>query len=104
MAIATTRTELGESFSEGARLLWLAMQERGWSQGQLTKALEAKPGMVSRWLYGDTKPGWDWAEKIREVVGIAFDAWAMKPTASFVPPAARESGDATVANTSKPAA
>ena len=90
MAIVATRTHLGSQFSEGARLLWVAMESRGWSQGQLTKAVAARPGVVPRWLYGDTKPSWDWAKKISGLFGIALEAWTLEPTAPFVPPAARE--------------
>jgi hypothetical protein len=90
MGIATTRTHLGEQFSEGARLLWLAMEERGWSQGQVAKAIEAKSGVVPRWLYGDTKPSWDWAVVLRDTFRIPLEAWTIAPTVEFVPPAARE--------------
>lgn len=90
MGIATTRTHLGEHFSEGARLLWAEIEIRGWSQGQLAKAIDAKPGVVPRWLYGDTKPSWDWAARLRDVLGIPLEAWTLAASESFVPPAARE--------------
>lgn len=89
MAIGSSRTELGDRFSEGARLLWCVLSDRGWSQGELTRAIGAKPGVVPRWLYGDTKPGWTWATKLRDMFGITFETWTVEPTLPFVPPAAR---------------
>lgn len=90
MSIEVSRTRMGTRFNEGARLLWQVMVERGWSQGELGRALDAKPGTLPRWLYGDTKPSWDWAVKLRDAFGIALEAWTLEPTAAFVPPAARE--------------
>lgn len=90
MGIAATRTKLGDHFSEGARLLWLAMESRGWSQGQVAKAIEAKSGVVPRWLFGDTKPSWDWAVILRDTFEIPLEAWTLPPTQEFIPPAARE--------------
>lgn len=89
MSIATTRQLLGDHFSEGARLLWVALESRGWSQGQMAKAISAKGGVVPRWLYGDTKPSWTWAVTLRETFEIPLEAWTMQPTEPFVPPAAR---------------
>ena len=90
MSITATRTHLGEQFSEGARLLWLAMEERGWSQAQLAKSIAAQPGVVPRWLYGDRKPSWDWAATLRDSFGISLDAWTVAPTQPFRLPASRD--------------
>lgn len=95
MAIETTRLTLGKSFSEGARLLWKVMTDRQWSQGELARAIGAKPGVVPRWLYGDTKPSWDWAKKIHDLFGIAFESWTLAPEIEFVPPAARADDSGT---------
>ncbi len=90
MGIETTRTSLGKRFSEGARLLWVAKTERGWSQGEVRRAIGAKAGVVPRWLYGDTKPSWDWAVRLRDTLGIPLEAWTVPSTVVFIPPAARE--------------
>lgn len=94
MAIASTRTTLGPQFSEGARLLWAAMESRGWSQGQVAKAIDAKGGVVPRWLYGDIRPGWDWAKILRDTFCIPLEAWTLEATEPFIPPAAREATSA----------
>ncbi len=94
MRISATRMHLGEHFSEGARLLWAVMEDRSWSQGQLTRAIEAKPGVVPRWLYGDTRPSWGWAERLRDAFAIPLEAWLTAPAATFLPPAARDSEQA----------
>lgn len=90
MAIETTRRELGKQFSEGARLLWQEKAERGWTQGALMRAIGAKPGVVQRWLYGDTKPSWKWASKLEEAFGIPLKAWTLEPKVPFIAPAARD--------------
>lgn len=97
MGIVSTRTELGPHFSEGARLLWVFMESRGMSQGALMRLLGTKAGVIPRWLYGVTRPGLDWAMKVRDALGIAPEEWTRDPTAPFVPPAARadESGELT---------
>ncbi len=85
--IATRRQTLGEHFSEGARQLWLKMQERDWSQTRLKRELGAKDGYVSRWLFGDRKPGLKNAMRIFEVLGIAPTLWDQPPAKAFSPPA-----------------
>lgn len=89
-AITLSRTTLGPRFSEGARLLWDAMSRLSLSQWGLTRLLGTKPGVVSRWLYGDTRPGWDWANKILSACDVPLDAWTKPSSVRFVPPAARK--------------
>lgn len=89
MGIPTTRTKLGPHFSEGARLLWEAMEAREWTQGQLRKELGASYGRVSRWLYGDIRLNLAVAVTISEKFEIPVEAWTQKPTAEFIVPAAR---------------
>jgi hypothetical protein len=91
MAIETTRIALGPRFNEGARLLWQVLLERQWSQGDMARAIGAKPGVVPRWLYGDTRPSWEWAARLLDVCGIPLAAQTSAPTIAFVLPAA--SGD-----------
>lgn len=38
-------------------------EQRGWSQAELAKALEADKSVVSRWFHGTT-PGEEWQEKL----------------------------------------
>jgi transcriptional regulator with XRE-family HTH domain len=84
-----TRTTLGRFFNEGARLLWLALEARGWSQADLRRALGVPPGAHSRWLYGDRRPGRQMAQRIYTAVGIPVTAWDEAPTCPFELPAAR---------------
>ncbi|WP_394825009.1 hypothetical protein [Pendulispora albinea] len=88
MPLVLSRRSLGARFSEGSRLLWAALDVYG-TQGALTKVLGAKPGMVSRWLYGDVKPGWYWAGRLDTVLGIPLRSWGKEPKKPFIPPAAR---------------
>ena len=83
-----TRTTLGDHFSEGARLLWAALTSRGWSQHDLCRALDMKPGTQSRWLYGDQRPGLVVAVKLHDLLAIPVETWNQAPKQPFQPPAA----------------
>lgn len=89
MGIPSTRTTLGPRFSEGARLLWEAMEHRGWTQGQLRKELGVTTGRVSRWLYGDLRPPLTVAVSISKKLHIPEEAWMQSPSVDFVVPARR---------------
>lgn len=82
---ALRRTELGPFLSEGARLLWLAMQERGVTLSDLARALETKPGMVNRWAWCDVRPSTEWAAVLEDKLGIPMRSWQQKPTVDFLP-------------------
>jgi hypothetical protein len=89
MARHAVRTELGGSFSEGARQLWLRVQsEFDGKQVALAAALKADPGLVSRWLYGDRMPSLTWSVRIHEQMGIAPAEWGRAPAAPFLLPGA----------------
>jgi hypothetical protein len=84
----STRTRLGPKFSEGSRLLWVVLDERGWTQTRLRRELGTHPGEVSKILYGDREPRLDTliaAEKL----GVPLEAWKQPPSVEFIPPAAR---------------
>ncbi len=84
------RTNLGPLFSEGARRLWLAMRERGWSRPRLEDELDTGGGTLPKILYGDRGVGRKLANKIHEKLGIAQAAWDQKPLEEFIPPAGEE--------------
>jgi len=83
------RTELGAKFSEGARLLWEVMEGRGLTLEDVTREIQAKRGMSSRWAYGDIGPSAQWAWVLWEAYSIPVPAWGQPPSKPFVPPAAR---------------
>ena len=86
---ALYRMTLGPHFSEGARLLWAAIQERRLSQADVRVRVGVQPGTVTRWLYGDKIPSLESAMAIEDAFGIAARRWLEGPAAVFVPPAAR---------------
>lgn len=90
MHIKPHRTNLGPLFSEGARLLWEAIESRGWTQTKLRSELGIPAGMPATWLFGDRRPGRKWAVRLRDALNIPIDAWDEDPSGEFVPPAARE--------------
>jgi transcriptional regulator with XRE-family HTH domain len=89
-----SRLGLGPKFSEGARRLWLALRKRNWSQTEATQQLKLSVGMLSRFLYGDRKPGRQTSEILRIKLGIEPPLWDRAPAKPFSPPAATESAKA----------
>jgi hypothetical protein len=105
------RTRLGKRFSEGSRRLWLLLEERGWSQGDLATDVSAartaqtapqppptesrkkkkrNTGVVIRWLYGDRTPDRDFSLLLQGRYGIDAGLWSKRPEEPFTPPGARE--------------
>ncbi len=82
------RLKLGESFSEAARQLWLYIVAQGLSQADLCRRIGCKRSQLSRWLYGDGRPGVQWASRIEDLTGIAMRLWTLAPAEEFKPPAA----------------
>ncbi len=78
------RYALGPKFSEGARLLWSEMHRCGLRPADVTRALEASPGVVVKWLYGDRRPGRAWAERIAAEFQISPARWDEPPSQPFV--------------------
>lgn len=82
------RTQLGGSFSEGARLLWIAL---GGFDRQVAAAedLGCMKSTLSRWLYGDRRPESHWRSVLKKRFRIPYESWETPPKRLFVPPAAR---------------
>lgn len=94
-----SRTRLGKQFSEGARLLWGAI-----APGTISEAagrLVCTKGMVTHWLYGDSRPGATWAAKVQDIYGVPADTWGRDPTEAFTLPAVESNAqeDASLAAT-----
>lgn len=70
-----SRPGKGKYFSEGARLMWLALESKGWSQTELAGRLGTSTGQVSQWLYGGRRASLKWAVAIRDVLDIPLAAW-----------------------------
>ena len=85
--MATTRKHLGPKFSEGSRLLWLALASRGLSQNAVCREVGCSDGHVNRWLYGDRGITLNFAVKLFKLYGIEVETWDAKPTERFRPPA-----------------
>lgn len=90
------RRTLGPRFSEGARLLWLVLENRGVSISAAVAELSAEDrkaswskGVLSNVLYGMRRPGPMIAADLRAAFGVPMEAWAEAPREAFVPPAAR---------------
>lgn len=81
------RTSLGDKFSEGSRLLWIAMG--GVAPADFERELGWPRGTLSNYLYGERRAGRDAALLLFERHKIPIGAWSDPPTEPFVPPAAR---------------
>jgi ribosome-binding protein aMBF1 (putative translation factor) len=85
---ATSRTTLGERFTEGARQLWVTLDKKSWQQLDLANFLGEPLAKVHTWLYGDAVPVLQAALNIEKKLGIEPSLFARKPYRPFQPPAA----------------
>jgi hypothetical protein len=84
-----TRLEKGKLFSEGCRLLWLALRKRGVNVAQARIAVGCKyEGTLDRVLYGDRKPGLQLVLAIQKQFEVPAAAWTIPPKKSFELPEA----------------
>lgn len=83
------RSSLGPHFSEGARLLWLALERLGLNQTEAEARARSAKGSINRLLYGERRPGLDMALRLEEAFGIPPGAWNEPPSEPFAPPAAK---------------
>lgn len=90
-AMKTTRTWLGEKFSEGARLAWLALRSKGWNISDLRARMvgprSGEPladGVVDPVLYGDRDPTIHLAAQLFRHLGVPMIAWVRRPSRRFV--------------------
>lgn len=92
MGMRSVRRHLGDKFNEGARLLWVRMTAKRWTQADVIRRIRETTGRnasgpLSRFLYGESLPSLEWAIAIEDAVGIKVRSWTQAPTAPFVPPA-----------------
>lgn len=83
------RTSLGDKFSEGSRLLWLAMGDV--PPADFERSLGWPRGTLSNYLYGERRAGRDAAVLLFDRHKIPVGSWSDPPSEPFIPPAARES-------------
>lgn len=81
------RTHFGPVFSEGARLLWRAVERESGGREALTLRLGIARGVLSTWLYGDRRPGREKSVLLATTLRIPAAAWGMPPTEACELPA-----------------
>lgn len=62
--------------TQGPAALRDALAARGWSQGQLARALGVTRGAVCQWLSGATRPNLDRAAEIEHWLEVPCSAWS----------------------------
>lgn len=82
------RKRLGDKFSEGARLLWVALGTR--TIAEVERSLKWPRGKLSNLLYGERGAGRKTSTTLYHEHGIPIEAWDLPPSTTFIPPAARE--------------
>jgi hypothetical protein len=73
-------TDVGADASEGARLLWRAVERAG-SLAAIARTIDADRSYIGKWLRGKHKPGATFRGKLQSY-GIPFSSWdspAKKP-------------------------
>jgi len=67
---------MADALPTAAERLRARLDELGWSQTDLAKAIDVSTTVVSRWLSGDRVPSLDMAFRIqRSEVGLLADIW-----------------------------
>lgn len=67
--------------SEAAARLRARLDELGWSQVDLAKAIDVTPAVVSRWLSSERVPSLEMAFRIQESkVGLEAEIWRKPPS------------------------
>lgn len=74
---------LGPHFSEGARLLWLSMEHRDYTQEDLRQLIGKSKGVIGRWLRGDQRPDGESRGLLFELLKIKPQAWDSVPQKAF---------------------
>lgn len=96
------REHRGKRFSEGSRLLWLAVENRGLNLSQAANAASCGRASFVKYLYGDSCPELGPANRLFDVFRVPTTAWGMLPSEDFVLPALRvpasESGEHAAAS------
>lgn len=83
------RTHLGKRFSEGARLLWCAMDAKRIGVADAARELGCGRGSLANILYGERRPGIEAAKGFHDAFGVPIESWIEAPREPFIPPAAR---------------
>jgi transcriptional regulator with XRE-family HTH domain len=86
-----TRWRIGPKFSEGARLLWVAIESRRETQLDAARKLDMDRGHVARILYGDRLPTPKFITRMTDTYQIPGDSWGRRPLEPFTLPACRDS-------------
>ena len=80
-----SRRKFGPHFNEGARRLWLAMQETGDSQADVTRRIGASAGRVNHILWGDNCPSAEEITALHGLYAISGELWGKRAPRDFRP-------------------
>lgn len=81
------RRKRAARFSEGARLLWLAMERDGLSQEATRLKVGVAGGQLGRWLRGERLPAGPFRGALFRLFSIDPSAWDVPPSEPFKFPA-----------------
>lgn len=85
-----SRVDLGDRFSEGARLLWARLEHLHHSHADAARLLSVHPTRVHRIMYGLRLPSPQFMTAAQDAYGVPADSWGRPASAPFEPPASRD--------------
>ncbi len=85
------RKTTGKNFSEGARLIWEAL-DCGWTVHSIAEGLKCERMAVHRYMYGDSRPSRQASLAIKALLNIDPALFDAEPTKPFAPPGAMATG------------
>lgn len=79
------RKTTGKDFSEGARLIWEAL-DSGWTVHSIAEGIGCKRMAVHRYMYGDSRPSRKTSLALQSLLGIDPHLFDVAPSKPFAPP------------------
>lgn len=95
--VARHRSQVGDRFTEGARLLWLVLEGNQWTLAALAEAADVSKPTLFRYLYGDREMRLGTAQRLEVLTGVPAASWAQPPTEPFAPSRAPDAPSSTPA-------
>lgn len=77
------RVELGEHFSEGARLIWVRIAALKMTPSEFVTRKGWRRGSLFKYMHGDQKPNRVWAQLLQTELNIDPSDFDRKPVRTF---------------------
>lgn len=77
------RIAVGPHFNEGARQIWLRLEDLKVTASEFEKSKGWRRGALFKYMHGDQRPNRAWSEILREALDIDPSLYDQKPARAF---------------------